>query len=246
MTTLSVTSPVRADAAQQFRRLLVSVQETESRAYRPLGFLSREASGFRFRYLRSMAAREGFGPLPALPDRPEGVRSQTLFPVFAERVMSPRRPEYGMTLDAMDLDADAVPFEVLARSGGRRVGDLLEVTEAPEAAPGDAVSVTFLVHGIRHVAGASEAVDLLHAGDELTLLRDDDNCSDPQAVAVHGGSQLGWVPRPLCELVRDVMLNDHSLTVVRANPPDVGFHLRLLVRLAGTVTRAPFTGAEWD
>lgn len=57
---------------------------------------------------------------------------------------------------------------------------------------------------------------------------------DADAVLVtDDGHRLGYVPRPLLEYVRPAMERHHELTVERVNPPAAGFHMRLLVRLAG-------------
>ncbi|WP_128276706.1 hypothetical protein [Janibacter hoylei] len=56
---------------------------------------------------------------------------------------------------------------------------------------------------------------------------------DADAVLVtDDGHRLGYVPRPLLEYVRPALERHHELTVERVNPP-AGFHMRLLVRLAG-------------
>lgn len=47
-------------------------------------------------------------------------------------------------------------------------------------------------------------------------------------------TRLGWLPSPLLDYVRAVMsTGGANVTVVRANPPSFGHHLRLLVRIDG-------------
>jgi hypothetical protein len=82
------------------------------------------------------------------------------------------------------------------------------------------------------------------------LVDDPSNPVNRRAVLVSAVDQvpLGWVPEPLLEYVRQVRdSGDCSLTVVRANGPEVGPRLRLLVRLTGRIPQGyrPFTGTGW-
>ena len=115
------------------RRLLVTVQDPETKAYRPVGFLRYDGDQYTFAYLRREREREGFRPLPGLARAADGpLRSATLFPLFAERVISSRRPDRELSMDALGLPLDAEPMEVLARSHGQRVGDLMASAISPK------------------------------------------------------------------------------------------------------------------
>jgi hypothetical protein len=175
--------------------------------------------------------------------------SSTLFPLFAERVISSRRPDRQASLEALGLDADAAPFEVLVRSHGQRVGDTVELLPAPEAASGEDVSFTFLTHGVRHLPLENQnRISSLTRGEPLRLVAEETNPVNPKAQVVTDTERvtLGWMPDPLLEIVEH--LDNQRLSVERANPPDVGFHFRLLARLTGRVAsdRRLFSGAAWD
>lgn len=229
-------------------RLLVTVRDPESRAYRPVGFLVAAVDGFTFSYLRREVSRAGFRPLPGLARAVQGpVRSERLFPLFAERVISARRPDRQVSLDALGLGLDAAPFEVLVRSHGQRVGDSIELLPAPRVSPGERMSVTFLSHGVRYLGEASqERISTLVTGENLRLERRADNVHNPRALMMTDTDAvwLGWVPDPLISLVDEV--RDRELVVEQANGPEVGFHFRLLVRLQGTTGPGLlFEGPEW-
>lgn len=242
----TLTEHASSPTARATGRLLVTVQESDTRKYRSIGFLDCSPSAYRFTYLSSAYDRHGFRPLPGLgPDRM--VESAHLFPLFADRIMSPRRPDQPHMMTSLGLPANAAPFEVLARSGGRRVGDLLELVEVPVPDQVGRIELTFLVHGVRYAgAEATAAIDRLKPGDQLRLVPDPGNPKDAQAIAVEQSVRLGFVPRPLTDLARELMAgSDHRLTVERANDASAGFHMRLLVTLTGTVQGVPFTGPEW-
>lgn len=212
-------------------RLLVSRQDPVTRRYHRVGELQRADGEFVFTYDRGVTRA-----LPGLPLAREH-RSSDMFPVFAERVMSPLRSDHRDLLGSLGLEGDSEPFEVLAVSGGRRVGDSVEVTPLP--APGPA-RIPFLVHGIRHRSQFERAhIDGLVPGSVLALEPEPHNPISSRALIVsHDGVVLGYVPDPLLHVVHDVMTHPHRLTVVRVNPREAGYHLRLLVALEGTVSDA--------
>lgn len=231
-------------------RLLVTVRDPRDRRYRPVGFLTHEDRGYCFAYLAREVGRQEFRPLPGLARALEGpMYSPALFPLFAERVISSRRPDRQTSLEALGLGEDAAPFEVLVRSHGQRVGDTVELLPAPEAAAGHHVSFTFLTHGVRHLPQENQSrISTLIAGEPLCLVSEETNPFNPKAQVVTDTEHvsLGWMPDPLLEIVE--RLEDQRLTVERANPPDVGFHFRLLARLQGRVVSEEglFSGAPWD
>jgi hypothetical protein len=208
--------------------LLVSRQDPTTRRYSRVGVLSHDGHTFRFEY--------DDGVTRALPGLRLGRQhvSDSLFPIFAERVMDPHRPERAETLEQLGLGADASPLEVLAVSGGGRTGDTYELTPLPQPGP---VSLPFLVHGIRHLTAEERAaIDDLQPGDRLELRCEPDNEYNERALLVQqGGGRLGWVPDPLLDHVHRIVDAPFELVVERVNRPEAGLHMRLLVRLSGVL-----------
>lgn len=230
--------PRRSDVP---RRLLVTVRPGDDgpgaqRVYRHVGFLTCREDGYEFRYVQSTKVLQ---PLLGFEDLTRSYFSSDMFPLFAERIMSARRPDRASYLEALDLSEDSEPWEVLMRSGGRRAGDTIEVVPEPSVNPDGSSTCTFLVHGVRHCgAEASIAICDLRSGDQLQLRWEPENPVNERAVLVLSdtGVAVGYVPDPLVDYVHTVMrAGEHRLTVVRANGPEVGSHLRLLVRLEGYV-----------
>jgi hypothetical protein len=207
-------------------QLLVSRQDPATRAFVRVGTLRYDGQSYSFEYDPS-AER----PLPGLP-LGKTYRSDRLFPIFAERVLDPHRPERAETLEQLGLPREATPFEVLAVSGGGRTGDTYELTPLPHRGE---VSLPFLVHGIRHLrADERAAIDGLKPGDQLSLQYEPENPVNARALLVtQGGVRLGYVPDPLLGYVHDIMRSEHELVVERVNPAAAGLHMKLLVRLSG-------------
>lgn len=217
--------------------LLVTWQDPETRRYHAVGLLSRASDEtYRFSYMDEASRVPRFRQFLGFSDFERDYTSPHLFPLFSERVLDEARPDRNTLYEALDLVSTAGPMEFLARSGGRRAGDCIQLLPMPDVNDGQTTCV-FLVHGVRYVPGATDAVDQLRPGQELVLEPEPDNPVDPDAVLVtNDGTRLGWVPNPLLGYVRAVMSSgDARLTVVRANPRELGHHMRLLVRIEGSL-----------
>ena len=208
------------------KRLLVSRQDPETKRFTPVGVLSCHDGHYAFSYEE--------GVKRALPGLPLGRahHSDSLFPIFSERVIHPLRPDRRRTLEQLGLPPEVGPFEILAVSGGRRTGDTYELTPLPE--PGE-VALQFLVHGVRHLTDVEQSViATLVPGQQLDLVPEPDNEYNDRALLVTtDGRRLGYVPDPLLSFVHPIMRHAFTLKVLRVNDVEAGLHMRLLVELHG-------------
>lgn len=236
------------------RRLAVAWQNPESRSIQPVGLLSHAGSDYEFRYVRNALAVKDFIPLIGFPDLDRSYQSQRLFPLFAQRVMAPRRPDFSRYIESLDLTEDADPWEQLTRSEGRRAGDTILVFPEPVIDDDGQTQSNFLVHGIRHAipeASLDERLRSLRKGDRLTLAPEPTNPVNSRAILTVDQARipLGWVPDLLLDYVHTVADTGlYDLVVQHVNGPAAPIHLRLLVRLTGRVPvdyRA-FAGSTWD
>jgi len=139
------------DAGRSPGSLIVAWQHPASRLISPVGLLEHGVS-YRYRYLRRAQYVEGFLPFLGFPEWERTYVSDRLFPLFSQRIMSPRRPDFRQFLRQLHLSADATPWEQLERSEGRRTGDTVQVFPIPLVRDDGSTTCRFLVHGIRHVA----------------------------------------------------------------------------------------------
>lgn len=253
MATSVLNRPARQSSDVRPHRLLVTRKSSDSELYRPLGFLSFEDGEYSFEYIKKSVECDWFSPLPGLSNAASAYRSRQLFPIFAERVISSRRPDRPEALRALGLPADAAPFEVLNRTGGRRVGDTIELVPMPEVSADGSFSQLFLVHGVRYISEvAQRRISQLQSGEELRLTPDEANPVNSLAVQVEDceGLVLGFVPDPLASFVQSVLADPrgHRVSAEQANGPAVGYHFRLLARLDGFVRPGfePFTDSNWE
>lgn len=228
--------------------LVTRQRQDSSRRYDRLGVLTHHDDAWTFRYFRDVAEDGSLARLPGLPDADVIATSEYLFPVFAERVLSPRRPDRRRVLDALGLDPEAGAFEIMARNGGRRRGDTIELIQLPTPTADGESRMEFLVHGMRHVPPhAQERVDSLSIGDDLVVRPDHGNEHDRTAhfVTTSDGHDLGWVPAPLSPLIARV--EGARAAVAHVNESTTNPHLRLLVEYRGPLIQATeFSSPRWQ
>jgi hypothetical protein len=125
-----------------------------------------------------------------------------LFPVFANRVLPKNRPEYRSLLDWLGLlDGGADPIALLARSGGIRETDSIEIFRVPERDESGLYRMHFFCHGVRYVAPSSlQRINSLKPRDRLFLMLDFQNVHDLTALALRAedpAEVIGYCPRYL-------------------------------------------------
>jgi hypothetical protein len=260
--------PSERQRASVARRLAVAWQHPATRQISPVALLEFDEVTYRFFYIRNAATVEDFRPLLGFSDLYRTYESPHLFPLFAQRVMDPRRPDHSRYVHRLGLQDDASPWEQMTRSGGRREGDLLQLFPEPEVHGDGSVSCSFLVHGIRHVpesnardgygrrvTGEAMASQLarLRTGQALELLRDLRNPVNNRAVitATPEHFPLGWVPNLLLDdlyAFSDEAPETLHVSVQQINDQDAPPHLRLLAHLTAHPTRPyqPFAGHSWE
>ncbi|MCS6711603.1 hypothetical protein JSY14_06020 [Brachybacterium sp. EF45031] len=201
-----------------------------------------------FRYTRTACEGGHTHELPGLPLTEEPVIRSYLFPIFAERIISPRRPDRVQYLHALDLPPDAGAFEILSATNGHRHGDTIELLRLPEQRGDGTVSAQFLVHGVRHRSEEEQAaIDALAANDRLQLRPEPDNVADRHAQLVVSLQDvaLGWVPAPLAPFIGS--WSEVAARVVHVNAAGGDPHLRLLVEVTGRAVQPDvLTMPEWD
>jgi hypothetical protein len=225
------------------KSVFVAWQSPSTRGFFPVGRLSsfvgedgRQFYEFAYTHGATEAHESGFRPFLSFPDLNEVYRSQELFPLFANRLMSSKRPDYPEYINRLGLDIDIdQSLGILARSGGSRSTDTLELFPSPETTDSGYVSY-FFSHGIRYLPPeAQERIERLDVGDTLLMMFDSQNKVDTNAMALRTEDMhiVGYVPRYLLHDTRElVALRDHvEFKVERVNPVPAPLQQRLLVRI---------------
>lgn len=225
------------------KALFVAWQNPNTRAWVPVGRLTHENGVYKFVYTRGAKEAEGFTPFGRMVNLDASYVSDVLFPLFANRVLPKSRPEYGDYLRWLGLSERAHnELEVLARTGGLRATDTLEIIPCPEPTKDKSYEVYFFSHGIRHLSlKDQERVNELNAGAQLYLMQDLQNEHDAMALLLRTNDPVavvGYCPRyysgEFSKLLTSVGSKDVRVTVEQVNP-DAPMQLRLLCKL-----RAPW------
>lgn len=228
------------------RSLFVAVraQEDGNHQWQPVGLLENLKNGdYRFRYTEGANRLPGFLGFTGMTGLKQIYLSEKLFPIFANRIFSPRRPEFGELLEwsGFSPDEKVEPMALLEVTEGLRATDSVEVFPRPrETAPGVFVS-RFFLHGLRWMPEpAITFADTLVPGTRLGLMLDMANPYDPNAVAVRTDYSaerfwIGYVPRYLAAEIRKLCQDQKwvfglTLLVHKVNP-QAPLHNRILCEL---------------
>ncbi len=188
--------------------VFVTWQDPETRQWHPVGRLWREGKLYRFGYTHGAKASPLFIPFSRMTDLDDVYSSEALFPVFANRLLSPARPEYRAFVQMMQVETED-PIDLLGRSGGQRFTDSLELFPCPEKTVDGSYHIHFFSHGIRHLEEAAIArIFELSDGDRLYLMPDPQNKSDAYAIALRTDDPpqlVGYCPRYLTQDFHDIL-----------------------------------------
>jgi hypothetical protein len=237
--------------------LFVAWQDTLSRGIYPVARLrvaEAEEPRYEFRYIRGAleAKSRGFVEFDSFPELERTYRSDELFPFFKNRVMPPSRPDYAGYVAELGLAVEtADPLDLLARSGGVRATDRLEIYAAPRQ-DADASVWHFLLRGVRHLPPTTEErIRRLEPGDRLYVMRDVQNQHNPRALLLRSDDKinLGYIPDLLVDDLAqlDLALESFLVTVAQVNPPPAPVQHRVLCRLYARwpAGRLPFTSERF-
>ncbi|WP_089725100.1 HIRAN domain-containing protein [Candidatus Thiosymbion oneisti] len=218
--------------------LFVAWQDPETRRWWPVGRLSREDGDYHFVYTRGAEAAERFVPFGRMTNLHDVYVAKELFPLFANRLLPKSRPEYRDFLCWLGLEGSDDALDQLARSGGIRATDSLQIFPSPEPTPDNHYAVEYFSHGIRYMPPTSrERIETLDPGEWLYLMRDIQNPFDDDAMLMRTGDPIlgvGYCPRfysaDFTKLLDLIGKDQVQVTVVAVNP-DAPLQFRLRCRL---------------
>jgi len=174
--------------------------------------------------------------LHCFPEIDKRYSSESLFPIFFNRILPATRQDYADYISWLNIPSGQdEPFALLAKSGGEKATDNLQIFPCPEPSSQNRYEIQFFAHGIRHIEGASERVGKLMPGDLLSLAPEPDNPADALALRVLAdNSCLGYCPRYLNEdlhKLRKLVGDEIIVTAAKINPSAAPIQYRLLCQI---------------
>lgn len=198
------------------------------RTWVPVGKLKYQNNEYVFNYTKG--ARQAhkvsnFVPFGNMIEFGQTYNSKELFPIFKNRVLQKSRPEYKDYLTWLDITEEtATPLLELARSGGIRATDSLQLFQIPENNNGF-YEANFFTHGLRHLAPSYlERVNSLSPNDKLLLTKDIQNEYDPFALLIRTDDPpelVGYSPvyyaKDFSKLIKQNPISSTTVTVQKVN-----------------------------
>ncbi|EJW2475927.1 HIRAN domain-containing protein [Salmonella enterica] len=223
----------------------VAWQAPDTRDWHVVGNLQERNSGYVFKYTKGALKSTKFTKFSGMTDVRETYVSEELFPLFKNRLLSPRRPEYPSFIKWLGFEEDSVnPIDILARSGGLRSTDQLQIFKKIEVDSEGKFEHFFFLHGLSYLNSmANDRVSELEPGQILRLCLDLQNEYDGDAVVVRADKPaeiVGYCPRYLSIDIKKMLLNDSksiTLTVEKISD-DAPHNYRLLCKLSGKLNSA--------
>jgi hypothetical protein len=223
------------------KTLFLAWQDPDSRAWFPVGQLTHDHGLYRFSYLQGALEANrtsGFQPIFSFPEWNHSYLSKDLFPLFANRLLRPSRPEYKDFIQWLNIpEHQDDPIALLSRSGGKRKTDNFEVFPCPEPDGDGNFHIHFFTHGLRHFPEAEQQyIQTLEPDTPLWLMHDLQNSFDSRALVLRTENkhQVGYCPRYLAQDFLKLVSSfpeQVKVTVERVNPPPTPLQFRLLCSL---------------
>jgi hypothetical protein len=212
---------------------------TPEHGWQPIGRLELYGAVYRFVYTRGARLLGDFRPFPEMENLEEVYESEELFSVFANRLLSKRRPEYDAYLRWSGFDPGEAPdpISILGVTEGLSALDSFEVFPCPVEDGNGRYVNKFFARGLDRMAPAHLAmINQLEGGKELHFLLERHNYFDSHAVSLidRNNLMIGFVPRYLAWDIRRILRDSHTehfhVFVERVNK-DAPLEQRLLCRM---------------
>ncbi|MEO1378161.1 MAG: DNA-binding protein, partial [Cyanobacteria bacterium J06635_10] len=113
------------------KTLFLAWQDPNTRKWFPIGRLTYDGEEYQFLYVRGAIEAQaecGFNSLYSFPKFYKVYKSKIIFPLFSNRIMRRSRPDYKNYIERLNIpENEDEPINILARSGGKKATDTLEV-----------------------------------------------------------------------------------------------------------------------
>lgn len=225
--------------------LFLAWQDPEKKKVFPIGRLISLDKYYQFNYTKGalIAKKESyFHELASFPSLEKVYISEELFPVFSNRLLPRSRPDYQDYLKWMSIaQGEDNPMLLLARSGGKRMTDNLEVFSYPQLDEKGNYFIHFFAEGINSLPKDSlKCLESLSVGEQL-LVNEIQSSGNKKMALLKGCNEaketqtVGYLPGFLIENLTEVLSQtDLHVSVERINLPPAPLQFRLLCKMTFT------------
>jgi hypothetical protein len=202
--------------------------------------VSRDDGLYRLVYTKGAQRLKNFNGLGRMSQLDKEYVSSEIFPLLANRVLPKNRPEHREYLSWLGLsESDHDELEELARTGGLRATDSIELIPCPEPTDDEMYEVYFFSRGLSHFLPEHvKRVNELSPGDTLYMMKDFQNERDPRAMLLRTLdpiSLVGYAPMYYAQDFGFLAEAGAAPTAIRIQVdrvnPDAPLQYRLLCRM---------------
>lgn len=167
---------------------------------------------YSFKYTNGVLEDTNFRPFNGMEDLYQEYESQELYPLFKNRILYEKRPEYAQFIEWLGLNQKANPLDILSVSGGQRITDTLQTFGKVETKENGEFSHSFFIHSLSWLTHYQlEKISQLAPKEKLYFCLDPQNEFDPNAVLIRTKDPkeiIGYCPRYLSETVAKLLVQD--------------------------------------
>lgn len=221
------------------KALFIALQQASGLGWTPVARVVKDGDVYRLAYTRGALELPDFNGFGRMSELDKEYVSSELFPLLRNRVLPKNRPEYKHYLNWLGFgrgEHDAL--DELARTGGVRATDSIELIPVPEPTRDGQYEAFFFIRGIRYLPQSTIArISDLRVGERLFVVKDVQNDHDPNALLLRTAepvSLVGYAPRyyarDFSELVSGPGVRETQVVVDRINT-DAPLPYRVLCRI---------------
>jgi len=222
------------------KTLFVAWQQPVSREWIPVAKLEHTDGKFYFSYTRGVFRAKNFLPFSRMHQLDAVYESTSIFPLFANRLISKSRPEYSDFMRWLGLsNTEDDILSMLALTGGIRGTDSIELFQPPAISELGEYQVEFFARSLSHLPKeAIASISKLSPGEKLFLMKDCQNRFDDLAIAIRTDdppSFIGFCPKYYTsDLGTLLSFTESNLQArVKCVNPDAPLNMRLLCTVTG-------------
>lgn len=202
-----------------------------------------ERNEYSFKYTRGALKDPDFRKFEGMEDLNREYIFRDLPPLFQNRILNSKRPEFPKLMQWLGLQQDASPLDILSLTGGIRITDNLQTFCEIKPDKNGRFEHTLFIHSVGQLQDPQlKRIDELQVGEKLYFCLDVQNEYDHSAVIVRTENPkniVGYCPRYLAEAITAMLKTQHdSLTItVDAINRDAPLQYKLRCKITGTLPK---------
>ncbi|MBA5248347.1 MAG: hypothetical protein FE834_02250 [Gammaproteobacteria bacterium] len=166
------------------QELILSWEDVKTHQWFPIGRFSKSNNVYSFSYIQGViqAKQQGFSGLASMQDFEQTYHYGDIFPLLKNRIFNKSRADRDEFLDWLNIKSENSDFEELAKTGGIKATDNLQLFPVPIKKDNKYI-LEFFVQGTRHLPpNTQKRIEKLNKNEKIFLCADLENPQDENAL----------------------------------------------------------------